>query len=204
MAKTATGLAKPGGIAALTRREWFASLRAEPVTAVWGVGPQTARRLAAVGVHTVEQLAAADAGLLAATFGPRIGPSLKVLGMGGDRSPIVDEPHVAKGRSKETTFTEDLTDPDRIAAEVVALARAVTASVVAEGRTVTHVSVKVRTATFFTRTRITKLPEPTADPDAVASHALVVLGRFPADVVDRPIRLLGVRVELAPLSPSSP
>ena len=43
-----------------------------------------------------------------------------------------------------------------------------TESVVAEGRRVTHVPVKVRTATFFTRTQISKLPEPTTDPAEVA------------------------------------
>ena len=63
----------------------------------------------------------------------------------------------------------------------------------AEGRRVTHVAVKVRTATFFTRTKISKLDEPTTDPEVVAARALVVLGRFP---LDRPVRLLGVRVVL--------
>jgi DNA polymerase-4 len=120
------------------------------------------------------------------------------MGLGGDDAPIDDTPRVAKGRSKETTFTHDLTDPDRISAEVDALARSVAASVFADGRTVTHVSVKVRTTTFSTRSRIAKAPSPTTDPDEVARMAAVVLGRFPADVIGRPIRLLGVRVELAP------
>jgi len=67
--------------------------------------------------------------------------------------------------------------------------------VVAEGRVVTHVHVKVRTASFFTRLKSSKLPEPTTDPAVVAERALVVLDRFePA----RRIRLLGVRVMLDP------
>ena len=57
----------------------------------------------------------------------------------------------------------------------------------------THVAVKVRTATFFTRTRISKLPEPTTDPAEVARVALVVLERFE---LTRAVRLLGVRVML--------
>lgn len=198
VAKTATGAAKPGGIATLTRREWYANLHAEPVTVIWGIGERIARRLADRGVVTVEQLAHADVEVLAAAFGPRIGPSLKVMGLGGDTSPIVDEPRVAKGRSKEITFTEDITDPERLGAEVDTLARSVAQSVVAEGRTVTHVAVKVRTRTFFTRTKIAKLPAPTTEADEVARMAAVVLGRFPDDVIGRPIRLLGVRVELAP------
>ena len=198
VAKTATAAAKPGGIAALTRREWFAAVRHQPVTEIWGIGDRIARRLADLGIDTIEQLAQADADLLAAAFGPRIGPSLKVMGLGGDDAPIDDTPRVAKGRSKEITFTHDLTDPSHIAVEIDGLARSVAASVFADGRTVTHVAVKVRTRTFFTRSRIAKLPAPTTDPDEVARMAAVVLGRFPEDVIGRPIRLLGVRVELAP------
>jgi len=198
VAKTATRSAKPGGIAALTRQQWFEALRAAPVTEIWGVGERTARRLADCGIHTVEQLARADTNVLAAAFGPRIGPSLRVMGLGGDTSAIVDEPRMAKGRSKETTFEHDITDPQQIATEVDALARSVAGSVVTEGRSITHVAVKVRTRTFFTRTKIAKLPAPTTDADEVARMAGVVLSRFPDDVIDRPIRLLGVRVELAP------
>ena len=49
---------------------------------------------------------------------------------------------------------------------------------VAEGRVVTHVAVKLRTASFFTRTRTGKLPAPTTDAAEVARMALVVLDRF--------------------------
>ena len=59
---------------------------------------------------------------------------------------------------------------------------------------------KVRYATFFTRTKISKLPAPTTDPAVVAAAALVVLHRFE---LGRPVRLLGVRVvlELPPTTP---
>jgi DNA polymerase-4 len=193
LAKTATGFAKPGGIARLTRRDWIPTMGAESVTAIWGVGTRTAARLGELGIDTVEDLARADHGHLARVFGPTIGPHLRVLGLGGDASPIVDEPHVARGRSKEQTFTTDLTDPRTIADHVERLAREVTADVVADGRRVTHVAVKVRTSNFFTRTKISKLPAPTTDPNAVAVMAITVLGRFEEL---RPVRLLGVRVVL--------
>ena len=68
----------------------------------------------------------------------------------------------------------------------------------AEGRRITHVAVKVRFATFFTRSRIMKLPAPTTDPADVVDAAATVLARFAAGGfdLDRPIRLLGVRVVL--------
>lgn len=192
-AKTATGFAKPGGIARLTRHTWFATMGEQPVTAINGIGARIAARLADAGIHTVSELAHSDHEELARRFGPRIGPHLRVLGLGGDRSPVSDTPHVARGRSREETFERDLTLAADIEAEVTRLATEVSESVVAEGRRVTHVSVKVRTAAFFTSTRITKLAEPTTDPSEVARGALRVLQRFE---IDRPVRLLGVRVVL--------
>jgi DNA polymerase-4 len=192
-AKIATGFAKPGGIARLTWATWMAVMGDRPVTALWGIGTRTARRLEDAGVHTVAELAAADHRDLAQRFGPTIGPWLKLLGLGGGDAKVVDEPHVPRGRSREVTFEHDLTDPADMDAHVARLAVEVAESVVAEDRTITHVSVKVRTATFFTRTKISKLPEPTTDPDVVAQMARSVLHRFE---LDRPVRLLGVRVVL--------
>ena len=176
LAKTATGFAKPGGIARLTRAEWFGVMGAKPVTAIWGIGDRSAARLDELGVTTVRQLASADLDRLKAAFGPAIGAHLKVLGLGGDDSPIVDEPWVARSRSHEETFEHDVSEPSQVEQHVVRMARLVTESVVAEGRRVTHVAVKLRTSGFFTRTKIGKLPATTTDPEAVAVHARVVLG----------------------------
>jgi DNA polymerase-4 len=193
LAKTATGFAKPGGVARLTRREWIPTMGAKPVTAIWGIGTRISARLEELGIVTVEDLARADHVQLARSFGPTIGPHLRVLGLGGADSPIVDEPHVARGRSKEQTFTTDVDDAALIAAHVERLAHEVTAAVVADGRRVTHVAVKVRTSTFFTRTKISKLATPTIDSNDVAAMAMTVLARF-GEL--RPVRLLGVRVVL--------
>jgi DNA polymerase-4 len=167
----------------------------KPVTALSGIGGRTASRLAGSGIQTVAELAGADHRQLAQQFGPTIGPYLKILGLGGDDSPVVDEPHVPRSRSREVTFEHDLTSRAEIDGHVARLGAEVTESVIAEGRRVTHVAVKVRTATFFTRTKISKLPQPTTDPAEVARTALVVLGRFE---LTRPVRLLGVRVMLEP------
>jgi DNA polymerase-4 len=57
---------------------------------------------------------------------------------------------------------------------------------------VRRVATTVRTATFYTRSRITTLPAPTQDGDTIAQAAVALLDRFE---LDRPVRLLGVRVE---------
>ncbi|HEY0519082.1 MAG TPA: DNA polymerase IV, partial [Ilumatobacteraceae bacterium] len=193
LAKTATGFAKPGGVAILTRSEWIPTMGSQPVTAIWGIGVRTAARLGELGIATVEDLARADHHELAKVFGPTIGPNLRVLGLGGDDSPIVDEPHIARGRSKEETFTTDVDDPAVVREHVARLARDVTEEVLAGGRRVTHVAVKVRTSSFFTRTKISKLAVISDVPDEVAAAAIAVLERF-GEL--RPVRLLGVRVVL--------
>jgi DNA polymerase-4 len=192
-AKTATGFAKPGGIARLTSATWLPIMGERPVSDVHGIGGRTEARLAALGIRTVAELAAADHRELAAAFGPSIGPNLKLQGMGGNPGPVSPEPRVAKGRSKEVTYPRDLVEQEVVAAEVGRLAREVTRAVVEEGRRVTHVAVKVRTASFATSSKIAKLDEVSTDPDVVAAKALVVLDRF---TIERPIRLLGVRVQL--------
>jgi DNA polymerase-4 len=194
-AKTATGFAKPGGVARLTWGTWLPTMGDRPVTALWGIGERTARRLAEAGITTVTELAHTDHQDLARRFGPTIGPHLKVLALGGGGGPVVDEPYVPRSRSREETFRRDVTDRAELDGHLARLATEATESVVAEGRQVTHVAVKVRTPTFFTRTKISKLPAATTDPSEVVRVARLVLDRFE---LNRPVRLLGVRVVLAP------
>jgi DNA polymerase-4 len=67
-----------------------------------------------------------------------------------------------------------------------------------DARAITHVAVKIRWATFFTRTKIVKLPTPTTDVSRIRAGAAELLDRFAAAGfdLDRPIRLLGVRLLL--------
>jgi DNA polymerase-4 len=75
-AKLAAGFGKPAGIFRLTHQSWYAVLGDRPTDALWGVGPKTARRLAALGIHTVADLAGTDPRDLAAHLGPVTGPWL--------------------------------------------------------------------------------------------------------------------------------
>ncbi|OBH12627.1 DNA polymerase IV [Mycobacterium sp. E1747] len=193
-AKVATGFAKPGGIFTLTDANWMTMMADRPVDALWGVGPKTAKKLAALGITTVWELAHSDAELLTSAFGPRTGLWLLLLAKGGGDNGVSAEPWVPRSRSHVVTFPRDLTDRAEMDSAVTRLAEQALADVLASGRIVTRVAVTVRTATFYTRTKIRKLEAPTTDRDTIVAAALRVLDLFE---LDRPVRLLGVRLELA-------
>ena len=192
-AKVATGFAKPAGVYTLTESNWMDVMGERPVDALWGVGPKTTKKLAALDIATVWQLAHADAELLTSTFGPRTGLWLLLLANGGGDDTVSSEPWVPRSRSHVVTFPHDLTDRAEMDSAVIELAKRALDEVVAAARIVTRVAVTVRTATFYTRTKIRKLDEATTDADVIVAAALRVLDLFE---LDRPVRLLGVRLEL--------
>src|SRR6478735_10760203 len=193
-AKVATGFGKPAGIHALTDDNWMSTMGDRGVDALWGVGPKTAKKLAAMGITTVADLASTDAVVLTATFGPTTGLWILLLAKGGGDDTVSAEPWVARSRSHVVTFAQDLTERAEIDAAVVDLARQTLAEIVTQGRVVNRVAVTVRTKTFFTRTKIRKLPTVGNDGDRITETALQLLDQFE---LDRPVRLLGVRLELA-------
>ena len=109
-AKVATGFAKPAGVFALTDANWMSVMADRPVDALWGVGPKTAKKLAALDITTVGQLARTDAELLTSTFGPRTGLWLLLLAKGGGDTEVSAAPWVPRSRSHVVTFARDLTD----------------------------------------------------------------------------------------------
>jgi DNA polymerase-4 len=193
-AKVATGFGKPDGVYRLTDENWMAVMGDRPVDALWGVGPKTAKKLAGMGIHTVADLAATDATVLTSAFGPTTGLWILLLAKGGGDDTVSPQPWVPRSRSHVVTFPQDLTDPAEMTAAVDDLAVRTLDEVVEQGRTVTRVAVTVRTKTFFTRTKIRKLPAPTIDAETITTTAREVLAQFD---LDRPVRLLGVRLELA-------
>ncbi|RJO76933.1 DNA polymerase IV [Nocardia panacis] len=207
-AKLATGFAKAShkdsaepniaaaaGMFRLTAANWAQVMAHRPTNALWGVGNRIAARLAELGYHTVGDLMAADRGRLAAEFGPNTGPYLWVLGRGKGDTEVRTEPRIPVGRSKSETFPHDLTERAQVRAQVARLAGEVAAEMVAAGRVPIRVSVTVRTNTFYTRSKQEKLAAPATDVSEIVAVALRIVDRFE---LDRPVRLLGVRLELDP------
>jgi DNA polymerase IV len=195
-AKIAAKFGKPGGVYTLTDETWMAHMGDRPVEALWGVGTKTTRKLNELGVHTVAALAATEPEALLPRFHINVARWLPALARGAGDATVVTEPRVAKSRGRETTFARDLTGRDQIEEQVSALARALGEEVLGAGRRVARVAVKIRSASFFDETHIHTLRGgPTGELSVIENAALALLDQF---ALDRPVRLIGVRAELAP------
>ncbi len=194
-AKTATDFGKPRGVFRLTSDNWLTVMGERPTRDLWGVGSRIEQRLAALGITTVAQLAAAPEGPLVEEFGPRTGPHIGRLGRGEGSAIVDDTPWIPRAHGRETTYQQDLTSPEPIAEAIRALAHQVVEDIRREDRPCARVHLKVRFAPFFTQTRSRKLPVPTYDAAVIAETALDLLHGL-QDA--RPVRLLGVRAEMVP------
>ena len=198
-AKIATGFAKPAGVFRLTDDNWFDVMADRAPDALWGIGRKTAKRLAALDLHTVRQLADADPQWLAEELGPVMGPWYRRLARGVDRTPVVSDPYAARSHGREATFQSDLTTWAEVEGEVRRLAHRVADDVRADRRPATRVAIKVRYTPFDTHTHSLALDVPTDDAGAIEQAAMALLGNVQRD---RAIRLLGVRAEMVP--PTAP
>jgi DNA polymerase IV len=196
-AKIATAFGKAGegdgsGIGYLTAAQWDDVMGDRPTTALWGIGSKIGKRLAALGIHTVRELAESDARVLAEAIGPTMGPWYHRLGRGVDTSPVDATPWVPRAHGREETYQTDLTW-DVVPGELRALTARVVVDIDREGRPAARVGIKVRYRPFITVSRSLTLPAPTSDPDMLADAAVSLLDRVEQE---RPVRLLGVRLEM--------
>ncbi|MFC4613113.1 DNA polymerase IV [Cellulomonas algicola] len=199
-AKIATEHGKPAGVFRLTAENWFEVMGDRPTIDLWGVGTKVSKRLTALGVTTVRELADSPADALVAEFGPRMGVWYHDLGHGLGPTTVDDSPWVPRGHGRETTFQQNLTSPEQVREAVRALARDVVGDTTQDGRPVVRVTLKVRYAPFVTTTMSRKLPAPTTDGATVVEAAATLAEK----IEDREVRLLGVRADMAPPGDADP
>ncbi|MDK9723397.1 MAG: DNA polymerase IV [Sterolibacteriaceae bacterium MAG5] len=193
LAKICSDLDKPDGITLLAMADVPARIWPLPVRKINGIGPKATERLAALGIATIADLAAADPAVLRRHFGPGYGTWLHDAARGLDERPVVtsSEP---KSISRETTFERDLHPrQDRaVLAEIFTdLCERVAGDLRRKGYAGRTVGIKLRYDDFHTVTRDHTLAAAVADAAAIRRAAGECLKRAP---LDKRLRLLGVRV----------
>jgi DNA polymerase IV len=146
LAKLASDHRKPNGQFAILPDEAEAFVAVLPIAKFHGVGPKTAAKMHALGIETGADLRRRTLGFLQEQFG-KAGHWYFDIARGRDDRPVQPN-RERKSSGSETTFPEDLIDPARIEAGVIAMADDVWArceKTNCRGRTVT---VKIKWANF--------------------------------------------------------
>jgi len=194
VAKIASAHRKPDGLTVVAPERVRAFLEPLPVRKLWGVGPKTAARLHAHGLHTIGDVARQDPSAMMTTFG-RQGDHIWRMSQGIDPRGVRAH-RDRKSRSAERTFATDIDDIHLLGEHLDRLAERVGAGLQRCGEAGRTIVLKVRYDDFSTVTRSATLHEPTADATVLATvGSRLLYDRTAAG--KRPVRLLGlgVRVE---------
>lgn len=185
----ARGDAPPCALQIVPAGEEATFLAPLPADALWGVGPKTAERLAALGIHTIGDIARWPERDLMRRFGKH-GEELVRHARGIDERPIVTE-HERKSISQETTFARDVTDAALLHDTLRMQAEEIAAALQRQQLMATTVKIKIRWADFTTLTRQTTLAQPTDDVATIRTTASALLVRVWGG---QAVRLIGAGV----------
>lgn len=188
LAKIASGWRKPDGLTVIAPDRVELFLSKLPVDALWGVGPVTAQKLKAAGLHRLVDVRKRSEAELAQIVG-HFAPTLLRLSLGQDDRPV--EPHrERKSIGNETSFSQDLTLREQTTREIQKLAAETCEALNRHKRYARTVTIKVRYGNFQTVTRSETLAVATQNVETIVSASVALL--LKTDV--RPVRLLGVSV----------
>ncbi len=188
LAKLASDHRKPDGLFVITPRMGPAFVEDLPVGKFHGIGPVTAARMNALGLHTGLDLRRQSRAFLAEHFG-KSADYLFGVARGVDERPVQPD-RVRKSVGAENTFERDLADWDDVMPAMAPLFAKVWAACLRGGHAARTVTVKVKYADFRQITRSRSFLAPVAAQAALEAISLDLLR--PLFPPARGVRLLGV------------
>jgi DNA polymerase-4 len=192
LAKLGSELDKPDGLTVLTTADVPTRIWPLPVRKLNGIGPKAASSLAALGLHTLGDVAACPPEHLVEQFGASYGRWLHRAARGLDDRLVVTSSEPVS-LSRETTFEHDLhprNDRECLSQQLLRLCERVAADLLRKGYRARTFGVKLRFDDFRTVTRDQTVATPTAAAEDIVHAARECLKRT---VLSRRLRLLGVR-----------
>ena len=197
LAKLASEMNKPDGLAIIRPAEVTTILDPMPVRRLHGIGVKTATRLEEQGIHTLGQLRRAPESVLWPLF-RRDTREMRERASGIDDRPVVsDAPE--KQISSEETFDVDIKDHEELRQRLAHLADRTAERLRARQLKAGMISIKVRRRDFETYTRQKSFNPPTQETRLVVQVASGLLDRWLEEQPRAAVRLLGVGVsDLAP------
>ncbi len=190
VAKIASDLEKPDGLVLVSENEITKFLWPLPISKMWGVGKKTEQKLKVKGIDTIGKLAQIPQSKIVKEMG-KVGLHFWKLANGLDDRDVEIE-HQRKSVSLENTFSEDVSDENKIEETICALSDNVSRILRKkkyQGKTVT---LKIRLEDFSTFTRALSHHEFIDSSKMICQTCLKLYHDF--DRQGKKVRLLGVAV----------
>ena len=188
VAKIASGLAKPDGVAVIPPGMQHELLDPLPVRKLWGIGPVAEEKLKRLGIETIGGFARTPIAEVASILGTTVGPGLHRLAQGIDDRPVAERAE-SKQISAESTFAADIVTMAQLRAAVESSGRAAFSRLEKDGRAARTVVLKLKKSDMIILTRSVTLPFATIDRQ-------ILIATAQKQVIDPqelgPIRLVGV------------
>lgn len=188
LAKLASDLDKPDGFRVIEPGQVREVLDPLPVSKIFGVGERTAKRLGALGIETVGDLASRPREEVVAEFGAS-GVWIHDLAHGIDARRVTPR-REEKSHGCERTFAEDITDREELRIFLLQFCEEVAFGLRSKGLRGRTVTLKARFSSFKTVTRTKTLSAATNLGPRIYAVARDLLER----VKPGPLRLVGIQV----------
>jgi len=190
LAKIATNLGKPNGFYIIPLKDIQKIVYPLPISALWGIGKKTEELLKKSGIYLVEQLARMPDSILENLLGKN-GKKIKLLAQGIDKSPVTP-PSTAKSIGKETTYSTNIIEKEKLIKELLKLSQLVAYNIRKKGYKGRTITLKVRFQNFTTFNRSKTLENPTHLDDIIFKTVVELLDKVRHKKGG--IRLLGIKL----------
>ncbi len=190
VAKIASDLEKPDGLVICEPGREKEFLSGLDVGRIWGAGEKSVKRLNAMGIRTIGDLADMSMEQVQASFG-KSGRSLWALANGIDPREITQD-NKRKSISEERTFHIDTRDRGKVLKTLFSLSVRVAAALREKKLAARTVTLKLRTGDFVTHTRSKTLDNRFSDTETLRRTILALYQTL--DREEEPVRLVGVGV----------
>jgi DNA polymerase IV len=198
LAKVASGVGKPDGLVVVEPDRELEFLHPLDVARLWGVGPVTAGKLRARGLHTVADVGAVPVDCLVAMLGPAAGRHLHALARNHDPRPVVTGRRRSSIGSQRALGRRRRT-PEELERVLLGLVERVSERLRSGRRVARTVTVRLRADDFSRRTRSRTLSQATDRTDVLLATGRDLLASDRSLLRSGGCTLLGVTVsELAP------
>ena len=188
LAKMASAMDKPDGLYLITPEQGEGFVTQLPIRKFFGIGKATEARMKALGIHTGADLKKWSREQLVARFG-KAGYYYYGVARGIDHRPVKNT-RVRKSLGNESTFEQDMCDPEQMCVQLEIIATKVSRGLSRKQLAARTITLKVKYDNFKQITRSKTLDESFNEKEKILDVISTLLSKTEAG--QRKVRLLGI------------